>query len=79
MEEKKTENKEEDAKKSSNKFVDKATKTFQWWNKLATLNANDPIALGVFKIGIRIIGIIILILLSPFVIISIIVGFMAAL
>ena len=65
--------------KSDNKMINKATETYEWWNNLATLNPEDSIGLSILKIGFRIIGIIVLIALSPMVLVAIIVAFMAAL
>lgn len=62
----------------SDKMLDKAATTLNWWNRAASINADDPFWVGVIKIGIRIIGILILLAISPFVIIGLILGFIAA-
>ncbi len=62
----------------SDKMLDKAAETLNWWNRIASINADDPFWVGVIKIGVRIIGILILLAISPFVIIGLILGFIAA-
>jgi len=72
-------NNEEDnsPKKVNDQMVDKAAATFKWWNNLATLNKEDSVSMSLVKISIRIIGIVILIAISPIAIISLIIAFMA--
>ncbi len=64
-------------KKAADVLIDKATESFKWWNNLATLNKEDSILMTIFKISIRIVGIIIMIAISPFALIGLIVAFMA--
>ncbi len=66
-------------KKSGNQVMNKATETYEWWNNLATLNPEDSIGLSIMKIGIRVIGIIFLIAISPVVLAGALIAFMAAL
>ncbi len=72
-------NNEEDnhPKKVSDQMVDKAAATFKWWNNLATLNKEDSLSMSLVKISIRIVGIVILIAISPIAIIALIIAFMA--
>lgn len=70
-------NADDTPKKMSDQMVDKAAATFKWWNNLATLNKEDSIAMSLLKISIRIIGIIILIAISPIAIVALIIAFMA--
>ncbi len=70
-------NPKEVPKKVSDQMVDKGLATFKWWNNLATLNKEDSIAMSLVKISIRIVGIIILIAISPIAIIALIIAFMA--
>lgn len=63
---------------TSDKMLDKAADTLNWWNRLASINADDPFWVGLIKIGIRIIGILIMLAISPFVILGLILGFIAA-
>lgn len=62
-----------------NQAADKIKEAYRWWDNLATLNAEDPLWLGAIKIGVRVIGIIILLIISPFALLAIIIGFAAAL
>ena len=64
-------------KKSIDLLLDKAEESFKWWNNLATLNKNDSIALSLFKIFVRIVGIIVMILISPFALVGLLVAFLA--
>lgn len=69
---------EEDApKKVSDQMIDKGLETFKWWNKLATLNKEDSIPMSLVKISIRVVGIVIMIAISPIAIIALIIAFMA--
>ena len=61
------------------KVLEKTTAAYKWWNRLATLNADDPVWLSVMKITVRIIGILIFLALSPFMILGLLLGFTAAL
>lgn len=70
-------NEEEAPKKVSDQMIDKGLETFKWWNNLATLNKKDSIPMSLVKISIRIVGIVIMIAISPIAIISLIIAFMA--
>ncbi|MFK7773859.1 MAG: hypothetical protein AB8F94_17040 [Saprospiraceae bacterium] len=63
---------------ATNKMMDKAADRLNWWNRAATINENDSMWVGFTKIVIRIIGILFLIAISPFVILGLIVGITAA-
>lgn len=63
----------------TDKMMDKAADTFNWWNKMATINKDDSIFVGFCKIILRVIGILFLLAISPFVILGLIVGMTAAL
>ena len=52
MKEDSSNKKTETSKNVRDVMVDKATDTFQWWNKLATLNKEDSIGLTILKIGL---------------------------
>ena len=60
-------------------LADKATETYQWWDNLATINAEDPLLVGAAKIGIRLLGILILLALSPLIVLGLIVAFITVL
>jgi len=64
---------------ASDKMLDKAANTLNWWNKISTINKDDSLLMGFTKIMIRILGILILLAISPFVILGLIVGATAAL
>lgn len=64
---------------STDKMFDKAANTLNWWNKMATISEDDSLLVGFTKIVIRIIGILILLAISPFIILGLIVGATAAL
>lgn len=60
-------------------LTDKATETYEWWNNLATLHAEDPFLVGLGKIGIRVFGILVLLALSPLIVIGLMVAFITVL
>ncbi|PHI20844.1 hypothetical protein CEQ90_05630 [Lewinellaceae bacterium SD302] len=66
-------------KSAGGKAADKIKGAYNWWDNLATLNAEDPLWLGVLKIGVRAVGIIVLLAISPFALLAIVIGFFAAL
>lgn len=61
------------------KLTDKAAETYKWWNNLATIHAEDPFLVGMGKLGIRLLGIVILLALSPLIILGLIVAFVTVL
>ncbi len=75
----KNEKKPSEKPSASDKMMDKAADSLNWWNRAATINEDDSIWIGFTKIVIRVIGILLLIAISPFVIIGLIVGITAAL
>ncbi|CAH0999141.1 hypothetical protein LEM8419_00438 [Neolewinella maritima] len=62
-----------------NALTEKAAETYQWWNNLATLHPEDPFLVGVGKIGIRVLGILILLALSPLIIAGVVIAFITVL
>ena len=72
-------NEPEKKEKATDKMMDKAADTFNWWNRMATLHEDDPIYIGFLKVMIRIVGIVIMVAISPFVLLGLIVAFTAAL
>ncbi|WP_116107571.1 hypothetical protein [Lewinella sp. IMCC34191] len=58
---------------------DKAAETYRWWDNLATINAEDPFWVGAAKIGVRLLGVIVLLALSPVIILGLIIAFFAVL
>lgn len=73
---------EDSAKKKqkvSDQMLNKASATYKWWNNLATLNKEDSIPLSMAKISIRVVGIIVLIAISPIALLALLIAFMAVL
>ncbi len=64
---------------AAKELSDKAADTYQWWNNLATINAEDPFLVGAAKIGIRLLGILVLLVLSPVILLGVIIAFFAVL
>lgn len=62
---------------SGEKLADRAKDAYRWWDNLATLNENDPFLVGVGKIGLRVVGIIVLLALSPFILMGLMMAFIA--
>ena len=60
-------------------LTDKAAETYEWWNNLATLHAEDPFLVGLGKIGIRVFGILVLLALSPLIVVGLMVAFITVL
>lgn len=52
----------------------KIVASVKWWHQLASLNEKDPFLITVFKIVLRLIGIVVLILMSPLALIGLIIG-----
>lgn len=67
-----------DSTEKKEDLTDKMVDKIKWWNRAATINADDPFWVGVIKIGIRIIGILIMLALSPFIAIGLFLAFVAA-
>lgn len=63
--------------KTGEAVADKVKGAYQWWDNLATLNAEDPIWVSALKVGVRVIGVIVLIAISPLAILGLIMGLMA--
>jgi len=66
-------------KDAVNILMDKATDSYKWWDNLATFNKEDSMGMTIFKISIRGVGVIVMLLLSPFAIVALMVAFMAVL
>lgn len=64
---------------AGNALTEKATETYKWWNNLATLHPEDPFLVGMGKIGIRLLGILILLALSPLIIAGLVIAFITVL
>ncbi|NJC28118.1 hypothetical protein [Neolewinella antarctica] len=68
----------EQPKAATEELTSKVKDTYEWWNNLATINAEDPFLVGAMKIGVRLIGILILLALSPLILLGLMLGFLAA-
>lgn len=79
MKKKPSDNPEDQEKKVADLMVDKATETFKWWNNLATLNKEDSTGMSLLKIGFRIVGVAVLIAISPIAILAVFIAFLAVL
>jgi len=58
-------------------LADRAKSAYKWWDNLATINAEDPLWVGAAKILARVIGVLILLAMSPLILLGILVAFMA--
>ena len=56
----------------------KVKETYEWWNNLATIHPEDPFWVGGLKILARLVGILVLLVLSPLIIMGFIMAFIAA-
>ena len=63
--------------KPTDALAEKAKATYEWWDNLATLNADDPVWLFLPKILARLLGILILLALSPLILFGILIAFLA--
>ena len=70
---------EELEEKNSRKILDKIQMGISSWKSLATFKTEDSVWLMVLKILLQIIGILLLILLSPIALLGLILAFFAAL
>ena len=61
---------------ATDKMLDKAADTINWWTKISRINADDAVHIAFMKIMMRIVGIILLIIISPFAILGLIIGFL---
>jgi len=55
----------------------KAVAAYEWWDNLATFHPDDPLWLGGVKFLIRIIGVLVLLALSPLIILGFMFAFLA--
>lgn len=56
----------------------KVKETYEWWNNLATINAEDPFWVGALKILVRLVGILVLLALSPLILMGFLMAFIVA-
>ncbi|SER34764.1 hypothetical protein [Neolewinella agarilytica] len=62
---------------ASEELSSKAVAAYEWWDNLATFHPNDPLWLGGVKILVRVIGILVLLALSPLIILGFMFAFLA--
>lgn len=58
-------------------LAEKTKAAYRWWDNLATINAEDPLWLGAIKIGFRLLGILVLIAISPLILLGFFFVFLA--
>lgn len=54
----------------ADQLTQKAQSAYRWWDNLATLNAEDPVPVMLGKLAVRVVGILVLLALSPFILIG---------
>jgi len=54
---------------------EKAQAAYRWWDDLARLNSEDPVLVMLGKLGIRVIGIIVLLAMSPLILLGLALAF----
>lgn len=63
-------------------WLDRTLRKMRWtytkWEKMAAINENDSIPVSIVKIGIRVMGILFFLAISPFLIIGLLFGLFAA-
>ncbi|MEO1050148.1 MAG: hypothetical protein AAFX87_05970 [Bacteroidota bacterium] len=71
--------KKEDDRAKQTHVKGQAEGVFAWWNNLSTIRPEDSPATKVKRVLIRIVGIIFLIVFSPFLLLALLVAFLAML
>lgn len=56
-------------------LADRAKTAYKWWDNLATINAEDPLWVGASKILLRVVGILILLAMSPLILLGLFLAF----
>lgn len=68
---------EEKSPSKGEELAEKAQAAYRWWDNLATFHAEDPLWLGGIKILIRVVGILVLLAMSPLIILGLLLALMA--
>lgn len=68
---------EEEASSKGEELAEKAQAAYRWWDNLATFHAEDPFWLGAAKILFRLVGILVLLAMSPLIILGLLLALMA--
>lgn len=55
-----------DSKSMDQLVIEKITATIKWWHEKASIKAEDPWFLILLKVAIRLVGLVIMLALSPF-------------
>jgi hypothetical protein len=63
--------------KPGEEMAEKAQAAYRWWDDLARLNADDPVWLMLAKLSVRVVGILVLLALSPFILLGLLLAFAA--
>lgn len=58
-------------------LADKAKSAYRWWDKLSTINPEDPLWLGGAKILARVVGVLVLLAMSPLILLGLFFAFIA--
>ena len=58
----------------SERIIFGIAKIYKWWSRIILMNEDDPFLITVLKILFRLVGIVILVLLSPLAILGLIIG-----
>lgn len=76
-----TQSPDQDAPEKPNKpgeeLAEKAQAAYRWWDDLARLNSEDPVWLMLAKLGVRVVGILVLLAMSPFILLGVLLAFAA--
>jgi hypothetical protein len=68
---------EEGVPSKGEELAEKAQAAYRWWDNLATFHAEDPLWLGAAKIIFRLVGILVLLAMSPLIILGLLLAVMA--
>lgn len=63
--------------KPGEELAEKAQAAYRWWDDLARLNSEDPVWLMLAKLSVRVIGILVLLAMSPFILLGVLLAFAA--
>jgi hypothetical protein len=68
---------EEKAPSKGEELAEQAQAAYRWWDNLATFHAEDPLWLGAAKILFRLVGILVLLAMSPLILLGLLLALMA--
>jgi hypothetical protein len=61
--------------KPAEALAQKAKSAYKWWDNLSTINAEDPLWVGAVKILARVVGILVLLAMSPLILLGLLLAF----